>query len=61
MQKRLQKKDFLLDSRGLILTIMMILTLSSAIALIVLVLLQVRDGGLNVSSTNTLQAPIERR
>ncbi len=37
------------------------LTLISAIILIVLVLLQVRDGGLNVSLTGTLQAPIEKR
>lgn len=40
---------------------MITLILISAIALIVLILLQVRDGGLNVAITNTLQAPIERR
>jgi len=37
------------------------LILISAIILIVLVLLQVRDGGLNVTLTGTLQAPIEKR
>lgn len=40
---------------------MILIILISAILLIVLVLLQVRDGGLNVTSTSTLQAPIERR
>ncbi|MBP6921238.1 preprotein translocase subunit SecG [Candidatus Gracilibacteria bacterium] len=40
---------------------MNIVILVSAIVLIVLVLLQVRDGGLNVATTSTLQAPIERR
>ena len=40
---------------------MILVILISAILLIVLVLLQVRDGGLNVTSTSTLQAPIERR
>lgn len=35
--------------------------LISAILLIALVLLQVRDGGLNVTTSSTLQAPIERR
>jgi len=35
--------------------------LISAIILIALVLLQVRDGGLNVTTSSTLQAPIERR
>lgn len=29
--------------------------------LIVLILVQVRDGGLNVAVSSTLQAPIERR
>ena len=38
-----------------------ILTLVSGIILIALLLLQVRDGGLNVAATNTLQAPTERR
>lgn len=37
------------------------LTLISAIILIILVLLQVKDGGLNVTLTGTLQAPIEKR
>lgn len=37
------------------------LILISAIVLIVLILLQVRDGGLNVTTSSTLQAPIERR
>ena len=40
---------------------MQIITLVSGLILIVLVLLQVRDGGLNVAVSNTLQAPIERR
>lgn len=40
---------------------MAVLILISAILLIVLVLLQVRDGGLNVTLTGTLQAPIEKR
>ncbi len=40
---------------------MTLLILISAIALIVLILLQVKDGGLNVTTTSTLQAPIERR
>ena len=38
----------------------LIITLS-ALVLIVLVMLQVRDGGLNVTLTGTLQAPIEKR
>jgi protein translocase SecG subunit len=37
------------------------LILISAIVLIVLIILQVRDGGLNVTLTGTLQAPIEKR
>ncbi len=40
---------------------MMILSLVAGVILIVLITLQVRDGGLNVSLTSTLQAPIERR
>jgi len=40
---------------------MTLVILISAIILIVLILLQVRDGGLNVSTSSTLQAPIERR
>lgn len=40
---------------------MNIVILISAIVLIVLILLQVRDGGLNVVTSSTLQAPIERR
>lgn len=39
----------------------MIFSLISGIVLIVLVILQVRDGGLNVSAASNLQAPIERR
>ena len=35
--------------------------LISAVLLIILILLQVRDGGLNVTTSSTLQAPIERR
>ncbi len=38
-----------------------VIILVSAIFLIVLILLQVKDGGLNVSLTGTLQAPIEKR
>lgn len=41
--------------------IMQIITLTSAVILIALILLQVRDGGLNVAVSSTLQAPIERR
>ena len=37
------------------------ITLITGIILLVLVLLQVGDGGLNVALTNTLQAPVERR
>lgn len=37
------------------------LILISAAIIIFLVLLQVRDGGLNVTLTGTLQAPIEKR
>lgn len=40
---------------------MNLIILLSAVALIALVLLQVRDGGLNVATNTTLQAPIERR
>ncbi|MBP7806716.1 preprotein translocase subunit SecG [Candidatus Gracilibacteria bacterium] len=40
---------------------MTLVILISAVLLIVLVLLQVRDGGLNVATNSTLQAPIERR
>ncbi len=40
---------------------MQIITLVSGLILIVLILLQVRDGGLNVAVSNNLQAPIERR
>jgi protein translocase SecG subunit len=40
---------------------MQTIILSSAVILIILVLLQVRDGGLNVAVSSTLQAPIERR
>lgn len=39
----------------------MTFSLISGIALIILIILQVRDGGLNVSLTSNLQAPIERR
>lgn len=40
---------------------MTLVILIAALLLIVLILLQVRDGGLNVTTTSTLQAPIERR
>jgi protein translocase SecG subunit len=40
---------------------MMAFPLISGIILIVLITLQVREGGLNVSLTSNLQAPIERR
>ncbi len=40
---------------------MTLVILISAVILIVLILLQVRDGGLNVATNTTLQAPIERR
>lgn len=40
---------------------MQITILVSAVILIVLVLLQVRESGLNVAASSTLQAPIERR
>ncbi len=40
---------------------MMTLSLISGIILVVLIIMQVRDGGLNVSLTSNLQAPIERR
>lgn len=40
---------------------MTLVILVSAIVLIVLILVQVRDGGLNVAVSSTLQAPIERR
>ncbi len=40
---------------------MTIIILVSAIFLIALILLQVKDGGLNVTLTGTLQAPIEKR
>ena len=40
---------------------MNLIILLSAVVLIVLVLLQVRDGGLNVATNTTLQAPTERR
>lgn len=39
----------------------MAFSLVSGIILIVLIIMQVRDGGLNVSLTSNLQAPIERR
>lgn len=39
----------------------MIFSLISGIILVILITLQVRDGGLNVSLTSNLQAPIERR
>lgn len=41
--------------------LMMAFSLISGIILIVLITLQVREGGLNVSLTSNLQAPIERR
>jgi protein translocase SecG subunit len=41
--------------------LMMAFSLISGIILIVLITLQVRDGGLNVALTSNLQAPIERR
>lgn len=41
--------------------LMIAFSLISGIILIVLITLQVRDGGLNVSLTSNLQAPIERR
>jgi protein translocase SecG subunit len=41
--------------------LMMAFSLISGVILIVLITLQVRDGGLNVSLTSNLQAPIERR
>jgi len=40
---------------------MMAFSLISGVILIILIILQVRDGGLNVSLTSNLQAPIERR
>ena len=40
---------------------MMYFSLITGIILVVLIILQVRDGGLNVALTSTLQAPIERR
>jgi protein translocase SecG subunit len=58
----------MIAKKGLFATLSGSLTLSmnsvilvSAIVLIVLILLQVRDGGLNVAASSTLQAPIERR
>ncbi len=55
------KKRLFSTLSGLLILSMNIVILVSAIVLIVLVLLQVRDGGLNVATTSTLQAPIERR
>ncbi len=40
---------------------MIIFSLISGVILMILVILQVRDGGLNVALTSNLQAPIERR
>jgi len=40
---------------------MMYFSLITGVILVVLIILQVRDGGLNVALTSTLQAPIERR
>ena len=40
---------------------MMTFSLISGVILVILIILQVRDGGLNVALTSNLQAPIERR
>ncbi|MCB9806527.1 preprotein translocase subunit SecG [Candidatus Peribacteria bacterium] len=40
---------------------MTLVIIVSAIVLVILILLQVRDGGLNVAVSSPLQAPIERR
>lgn len=62
LQKKLQKKVFLLHSRGTFYILYMtIFILISACLLIALILLQVKDGGLNVTLTSTLQAPTEKR
>jgi protein translocase SecG subunit len=55
-----KKRLFTKLSWFLILTMNFVI-LVSAVLLIVLILLQVRDGGLNVAATSTLQAPVERR
>ena len=55
-----KRRLFATLSGSLILTMNLII-LISAVLLIALILLQVRDGGLNVATTSTLQAPIERR
>ena len=59
--KKYCKKKTFWYTPGVLKKIMQTLILSSAVILIVLVLLQVRDGGLNVAVSSTLQAPIERR
>lgn len=41
--------------------LMITFSLISGVILTILIILQVRDGGLNVALTSNLQAPIERR
>gem|GEM_PF-1052211 len=55
------KKRLFVTLTGSLILSMTLVILISAVVLIVLILLQVRDGGLNVSTSSTLQAPIERR
>jgi protein translocase SecG subunit len=55
------KKWLFATLSGLLILFMNLVILISAVILIVLILLQVRDGGLNVATNSTLQAPIERR
>jgi protein translocase SecG subunit len=55
------KKGLFATLSGSLILTMNLIILISAVLLIVLILLQVRDGGLNVSTTSTLQTPVERR
>lgn len=55
------KKRLFTKLSGSLILSMNFVILVSAILLIILILLQVRDGGLNVAATSTLQAPVERR
>jgi protein translocase SecG subunit len=55
------KKGLFATLSGSLILLMNYVILVSAVVLIVLILLQVRDGGLNVAATSTLQAPVERR
>jgi len=52
---------FFILNTSLMIHLMITFSLISGVILMVLIILQVRDGGLNVALTSNLQAPIERR